>query len=55
MCVYILVHVKYFLNISYIYYILYKYMGFPGGPVVKNLPANIGGVGSRYICCCCCC
>ena len=25
---------------------LYHPMGFPGGPAVKNLPANAGGVGS---------
>ena len=34
---------------SYIFYILYKYMGFPGGSVVKNLSAYVGDVGSRYI------
>ena len=25
---------------------LYHPMGFPGGPAVKNLPANAGGIGS---------
>ena len=28
------------------YYLLAKYLGFPGGSVVKNLPANAGDAGS---------
>ena len=28
-----------------IYTLLLEYKGFPGGVVVKNLPANVGGAG----------
>ena len=31
---------------DYTYMCVYVYMGFPGGSVVKNLPANAGDTGS---------
>ena len=34
------------LSFVLIIYMLYYPMGFPGGPVVKNLPADAGDVGS---------
>ena len=30
----------------YVYIHICAYMGFPGGSVVKNLPANVGDMGS---------
>ena len=38
MCVCIYIYI-------YTYICIFLYMGFPGGAVVKNLPANVGDVG----------